>query len=74
MSKYTVRWVPIGPEIAVNCQTLDEAIAIADELVSIGKTERIRVQRDGADIPLDFDCDPQSIFQDADAETKRTVS
>lgn len=74
MSKYTVRWVPIGPEIAVNCQTLDEAIAIADELVSIGRTERIRVQRDGADIPLDFDYEQGPISPDAEQGFKRTVS
>jgi hypothetical protein len=43
VSNYTVCWVPIGPEISVACQTLEDALALADELVAIGKTENIRV-------------------------------
>lgn len=53
MSNYTIRWVPIGPEVRVDCKSLDEAIALVDELVSIGQSERIRIERDGCCIPID---------------------
>lgn len=46
MSVYTVCWAPIGPEISVTCPSLEEALALADELVAIGRTGNIRILKD----------------------------
>lgn len=46
MSVYTVCWAPIGPEISVSCPSLEEALALADELVAVGKIGNIRILKD----------------------------
>ena len=46
MPIYTVRWAPMGPEISVSCPTLEEALALADELVAIGKIGNIQILKD----------------------------
>lgn len=46
MSVYTVCWAPIGPEVSVSCPSLEEALALADELVAIGKIGNLRILKD----------------------------
>lgn len=45
MSGYVVRWVPMGPEIAVGVRSLDEALAMAEELQAIGHCGQVRVEQ-----------------------------
>lgn len=46
MAVYTVCWAPIGPEVSVSCPSLEEALALADELVAIGKIGNVRILKD----------------------------
>lgn len=46
MSIYTVCWAPIGPDVSVSCPSLEEALALADELVAIGRIGNIRILKD----------------------------
>ena len=45
MTGYVVRWVPTGPEIAVRVRSLDEAMAMAEELQAIGRCGQVRVEQ-----------------------------
>jgi len=45
MTGYVVRWVPTGPEIAVGVRSLDEAMAMAEELQAIGRCGQVRVEQ-----------------------------
>jgi len=45
MTGYVVRWVPTGPEVAVGVRSLDEAMAMAEELQAIGRCGQVRVER-----------------------------
>jgi hypothetical protein len=37
----------------VSCRTLDEVVALAQELVAMGRTAEIKVSKDGQDIDFD---------------------